>query len=180
MRTMRVVYVALVASIALAGCGSSTSTSSPRATPESSTSIPTGASPTAKLRAAALAWAHAFLTGTVIDQYDLQGPDCLTGVKPTPSKVAAATAELRQERAQLEQRLGVSTATIESKIDGVSTRNVGDKSGEAEVRYDLPVSVTGNDNWVTYQLVGNQWKVQDCHPPFGGSGSSSTAATTAP
>jgi len=180
MRTMRVVYVALVASIALAGCGSSTSTSSPRATPESSTSIPTGASPTAKLRAAALAWAHAFLTGTVIDQYDLQGPDCLTGVKPTPSQLAAAAPELRRERAQIERRLGMSTATIQSKIDGVSTRNVSGNTGEAVVRYDLPVSVTGNYNWVTYQLVGGKWKVQDCHAPFGGSGSSATTPTTTP
>jgi hypothetical protein len=74
--------------------------------------------------------------------------------------------------------LGISTTAIQSKINGVSTRNVTGKTGEAEVRYDLPVAVTGNDNWVTYELVGGKWKVQDCHGPFGGSSSSGSAATT--
>jgi hypothetical protein len=114
-----------------------------------------------------------------MEQYYLQGPDCLTGQKPTQSKIAAATARLDQGRDRIQQRLGISTATIQSKIDGVSTRNVTAKTGEAEVRYDLPVAVTGNDNWVTYELVGGKWKVQDCIPPFGGSSSSSSTPATA-
>ncbi len=114
-----------------------------------------------------------------MDQYGLLGPHCLSGEKPTPSRIAAANAELRQERARRERQLGISLATIQSKIVGVSTRHVGRKRGEAEVRYDLPVAVTGNYNWVTYELVGRKWKVQDCVPPFGGSSSSaSTPATT--
>jgi hypothetical protein len=170
----------LGAVIALSACSSSTSTSAPRATESSTTTAP-GASPAATLRTAALAWAHAFLTGTVMEQQSyLQGP-CLTGEKPTQSKIAAATARLNQERDRIQRTLGISTATIQSKIDGVSTRNVTAKTGEAEVRYDLPVAATGNDNWVTYELVGGKWKVQNCRSPLGGSSSSaSTPPTTTP
>ena len=68
-------------------------------------------------------------------------------------------------------------AAIQSKIAGVSVRNVTAKTGEAEVRYDLPVAVTGNDDWVTYGLIDGKWKVQDCRAPIGGdSGFSSSAA----
>ena len=140
-------------------------------------------SPTTSLKATALAWAHAFLTGTASQQYDLQGPECLSGAKPklTPSNLAVAAADLRKERADIARRYGMSTATMQSKIVGVSVRNVSERTGEAEVRYSLPVAVTGNDNWVTYELVDGKWKVQDCHAPIGGSSeSSSSPAPTTP
>jgi hypothetical protein len=87
--------------------------------------------------------------------------------------------QLRHMRAVLEHNLGVSLASI--KVTGVRVRNVTATSGEAEVQYNFPTSVIGNDNWVTYELHGGSWKVADCNGPIGGSGSSSSATiTTAP
>lgn len=74
----------------------------------------------------------------------------------------------------------MSLAKIQSKIIGVSVRNVNGTTGEAEVRYNLPVAKTGNDNWVTYQLVGSTWKVYDCAVPFGGTSESGSTPTTPP
>jgi len=110
----------------------------------------------------------------------LQGPECLAGGTPkvTPANLRAAAAELRRERARLAQYAGVSPATIQSKITGVSVRNLAARTGEAEVTYNLPVSVTGNDNWVTYELINGKWKVQDCIAPFGGSSASSSGSAT--
>jgi len=124
----------------------------------------------AALRATAVAYAHAFLTGTVLDFVDLQSPPCRTKAKakPTPSQIAAATKELQKVRDAVSRMTGLSAAQVQSKISGVSVRDVGTSTGEAEVRYDLPVTATGNGNWVTYKLVDGEWKVHDCILPIGG------------
>ena len=178
MRTVTAGCIALLVTVALSAC--SGSTSNPRASFETSTSAAADSAPTEALRAAALAWVHAFLTGTVPDIYDLQGPDCRTEVKSTPSKIAAATKELQRLRDGIARRTNFDGAEIESRISGVAVRNVSASRGEAEVRYQLPVVATGNDNWVTYELVEGKWKVQDCRAPFGGSSESSSSHSTTP
>jgi hypothetical protein len=165
----------VIAALVVSACGGSSKSLVGSAATTSSTAHATGAS--GSLQAAAVAWAHAYLTGTALDQLALQGPECLDGGPPkiTPANLRAAATELQRERAQLQQYAGVSPATIQSKIVGVSVRNLAAKTGEAEVRCDLPVTVTGNDNWVTYELMDGKWKVQDCRAPFGGSGDSSSS-----
>jgi len=59
----------------------------------------------------------------------------------------------------------------------VRVRNVTATTGEAEVQYDLPRSVVGNDNWVEFRLENGRWKVSNCHAPIGGESSSSTASS---
>jgi hypothetical protein len=176
----RRIMATAAAGLALAGCGSGNTTSTGAGTSVASTTVPRSSAshPTSSdgVRAAALAWAHAFLTGTPLDIYNLQGPECLTGVKPTPANIPAAAAALQQERSGLEQHVGMSMAAVQAKITGASVRNVTDTTAEATVEYDLPASVTGNDNWVTYELIDGKWKVQDCRPPFGGSGDSASGS----
>lgn len=62
-------------------------------------------------------------------------------------------------------------------VRGVRVRNVTATTGEAEVQYDLPRSVVGNDNWVEFRLENGRWKVSNCHAPIGGESSSSTASS---
>jgi len=141
-----------------------------------STSSSTPTSPTdpttAGLRAAATAWAHAFLTGTVADIRSMEGTSCLSGT-PTlnPTLLEAYLGGLR---AEMEHHLGVPLGTI--RITGVRLRNVTAISGEAEVEYDLPASSVGNDNWVTYQYQGGHWKETNCHAPIGGESQSVAAS----
>jgi hypothetical protein len=137
----------------------------------------TGASsPTAKgtpgLRAAARAWSRAFLTGTVANIRSVEGASCLSSPSVAPT---VAEADLRAERVAMQRDLGVPLASI--KIKGVQVRDVTASTGQAEVRYDLPASVVGNDNWVSYGYQGGQWKVTDCHAPIGGESSSAVAST---
>jgi len=88
----------------------------------------------------------------------------------------AAEAELRQLRGNIQRLIGVAPSAIKTR--GVRVRNVTARSGEAEVQYDAPPAVVGNDNWVTYELHGGRWKVADCYAPIGGN--SSSASSTPP
>ena len=63
------------------------------------------------------------------------------------------------------------------KMQGVLTRNVTSTSGEAEVQYDLPRELAGNDNWVSYEVHDGQWKVADCHAPIGGNSQSAKVSS---
>jgi hypothetical protein len=147
-----------------------TSVSSPSST------VPSSEQPKT-VQEAARAWAKAYLTGTADDLRAMQGPECLSGVPALTAKnEALAAAQLRQMRADLEHNLGVSLASI--KVTGVRVRNVTVTSGEAEVQYNFPTSVIGNDNWVTYELHGGSWKVADCDGPIGRNGSSGSVTTT--
>jgi hypothetical protein len=51
-----------------------------------------------------------------------------------------------------------------------------DNTAEAEVRHDLPESITGNDNTVSHERIDGAWKVADCIAPFGGSSSTSCSS----
>jgi hypothetical protein len=157
------------------GCGGSSHPASvPRTT--STTALSLGEA-RAGLRAAGLAWAKAYLTGTPEAIAALQGPEC-AGRGITPANRSAAVAEVEHLREGIKRFTGVSPNEI--KIRGVRTRNVTATSGEAEVEYALPQAATGNDNWVTYELRQGQWKIADCGPPIGGSSVSATTPATVP
>ena len=123
----------------------------------------------AGLRAAAATWAHAFLTGTVADIQASEGTECLTH----PNPVVAAN-YLRGIRAAMEHYTGAPLGSIH--IVDVVTRNVTSTTGEAEVRYNLPVGREGSDNWVAYKYENGSWKVANCHAPIGGESASSPAS----
>jgi hypothetical protein len=151
----------------LSGCGNSTPSS------VSSASAPADDTP-AGLRAAAISWADAFLTGTAADIYKMQGAECRTSSNPNSS---TATAYLRGLRVEMERHLAEPLASI--NVTGVQVRNFTVSSGEAEVQYDLPAAKVGNDNWVAYDYEAGQWKVSNCHAPIGGESSSSSASASA-
>jgi hypothetical protein len=127
------------------------------------------------LRAAALAWSRAFLTGTPAEIFAMEGPECRPATATTLSN-DTISAYLAGERAMMKQHFGMPLDAITEH--GVSVRNFTGTTGEALVQYDLPESKTGNDNWVTYALHGGAWKVADCHAPIGGSSSSASSATS--
>lgn len=164
------VLVAAVLASLLGACGASAT--SPRSRGTTVTTAAPGS-----LQAAAVDWAHAFLTGTVQDILGMQGPSC-AGTTPTTIDAHVADGYLRATRAEMTGRFGRAPDRIE--ILGVSVRNVTATRGEAEVRYDLPRSVTGNDNWVEYERVDGKWKVADCHAPIGGESTSSSGSSPAP
>ena len=155
-----------LASVLCAACASGSTASSPPASSQDPG--------TAGLRAAARAWSDAFLTGTVADIRNIEGASCLSGT-PTFSP-ALLEAYLRGMRAEMEHHLGVPLSSI--RITGVQVRNITATTGEAEVEYALPPSVVGNDNWVTYQYHGGQWKETNCHAPIGGESQPSAASTS--
>jgi len=125
------------------------------------------------LRAAALSWSHAFLTGTVADIRNMEGTQCRSVPTVSPTVVKAY---LKGMRAELQHYLGAPLHSI--RIAGVRTRNVTATTGNAEVEYRLPASVVGNDDWVSYGYQHGKWKVTNCHAPIGGESSSSSASSS--
>jgi hypothetical protein len=124
------------------------------------------------LRDAARAWSEAFLTGTVANIRSMEGASCLTTPTIAP---AVMEAFLKADRAEMERYVGVPLASI--RIKGVQVRDVTATTGDAEVQYDLPSSVVGNDNWVSYGYQDGQWKETNCQAPIGGESSSPSEAT---
>jgi hypothetical protein len=127
----------------------------------------------AGMRAAALAWSRAFLTGTPADIRNMEGPACLTASNPT-----LETEYLRGLRGVMRQHIGMPLDHI--RVTGVQVRRATATAGEAEVQYDLPASVVGNDNWVTYRYVHGGWKETNCHAPIGGESQAAAASTSIP
>lgn len=125
------------------------------------------------LRAAALAWSHAFLTGTVADIRYMEGSPCRSGPSLSPKILDEY---LKGTRAEMQKYVGRRLSSI--RITGVRTRNVTASTGDAEVEFALRAAVVGNDNWVSYGYQGGRWRVTNCHAPIGGESSSATA--TAP
>jgi hypothetical protein len=168
----------VVLSLALLGaCGRSKSeTPAPIASSTTTTPASNNSNTDESVKAAALAYARAYLSGSATDLYNMQGPECRSDMKLSTDNKAAADDLLREMRQDLEQQLGMPARAIEAKILGVVPRNVTATTADAEVRYGLPESVTGNDNWVTYERINGSWKVQNCHAPIGGSGGSSSGA----
>lgn len=125
------------------------------------------------LRAAAVAWSHAFLTGTVADIRNMEGAPCRSGPTMSPTVVKAY---LKGMRAELQHYLGTPLRSI--RITRVRTRDVTATTGDAEVEYALPALVVGNDDWVSYGYQHGKWKVTNCHAPIGGESSSSSSSAT--
>ena len=134
-----------------------------------SSPAPPSATTVTGLRAAALAWSRAFLTGTVSDIRSLEGTACLT----TGSATVEAE-DLSGLRGVMQEHIGVPLDHI--RVLGVQVRQATATSGQAEVEYDLPASVVGNDNWVTYQVQNGHWKETNCHAPIGGESQSASAS----
>jgi hypothetical protein len=119
------------------------------------------------LRATAIASAEAWLTGTLHDMVAANHGGCGSPEVPPPAVDDPSWAPMiRTMRANFEHQMGVSFSSI--KILGVLLRNLTPTSGEAEVQYDLPSSVAGDDNWIRYKFDGGQWSPLDCFPPIGG------------
>jgi hypothetical protein len=129
------------------------------------------------LRAAALAWSRAFLTGTSADIFAMEGAECAPTTSTTLSG-STISAYLAGERAVMKQHLGMPLDAITAH--GVSVRDFTGATGEALVQYDLPESKTGNDNWVSYAVEDGAWKVADCHAPIGGSSTSASSGAAPP
>jgi len=127
--------------------------------------------------ATAAAWAHAFLVGSLDDIKALQGPECADH-SGTTLPIRTVNQYLSSERAVMQKYLGRPLDKI--NIRRVVVRNVTSTTGEALVEYDLPTSLAGNDNWVTYAIHEGRWKVSDCHAPIGGRSSSASGTVTAP
>lgn len=166
----------VIALTIVSGCGGSAHQVTTRGIRPSTTSASSPRGASESLRAAAIAWSKAFLTGPLDEIAKAQGPEC--GAFPDTSSSVndqVSAMYLLHIRDVLRHQTGVALNSI--RIRGVLVRKVTATSGEAEVQYDLPASATGNDNWVGYELRNGQWKVADCHAPIGGSSSSSSSAT---
>ena len=169
------VTIALVMLGALgSGCSSGHGSA---ATSASTMALPPAGKTITSLKATAIAWAHAFLVGSLEDIRALQGPEC-TDHSGTTLPIRTVNQYLRGERTVMQKYLGRPLDKI--KISGVAIRNVTSSSGDALVAYDLPANVVGNDNWVSYTIHEGRWKVSDCHAPIGGSSSSKSGTVTAP
>lgn len=137
--------------------------------------LPPAGDSSASLKATAVAWAHAFLVGSLDDIRALQGPECADNTGTTlPLQVVEQY--LRGERSVMATSFG--RPLDEITITGVTLRSVTNSSGDALVEYDLPANVVGNDNWVNYAIHDGRWKVSDCHAPIGGSSSSAGGTVT--
>jgi hypothetical protein len=137
------------------------------------TGAPATPKATAALRATAVAWAKAFLTGSIADIRRMQGPECRSHTTSTLSH-AGLELYLRAMRASMRQHLGVALDAV--RIEDVELRNVTSRRGDAQVVYNLPQSKAGNFNWVEYTLHDGRWKVSDCRAPIGGEETSATGA----
>jgi hypothetical protein len=129
------------------------------------------------LRAAAMSWAKAFLTGTGDDMRNLQGPECTSTPHSALPKSAAAS-YLRGLRALMRDQLGEPLDQV--RLRAVALRNVTARRGEAQVLYDLPISKVGNDNWVEFTLHDGHWRVSNCKAPILGHSTRSAASNVAP
>jgi hypothetical protein len=134
----------------------------------------TSVSPERVVRRAAIAWAKAFFTGTPRQIARMQGSECRPRSAERLDRATVAS-YLRGLRAVMRRRLGRPLDAI--GVRAARVRNVTATTGEAEVQYDLPRSVVGNDNWVEFRLENGRWKVSNCHAPIGGESSSSTASS---
>ncbi len=147
------------------------------AAPANTTVLPPTGNSTASLKATALAWAHAFLVGSLDDIKALQGPECADH-SGTTVPIRTVNQYLRGERAVMTKYFGRPLDKI--AFSTVAVRNVTSTTGDALVEYDLPAALVGNDNWVSYTIHAGRWKVSDCHAPIGGTSDSKSATVTVP
>lgn len=132
------------------------------------------------LRAAARAYAQAWLTGTASE---IEGLRANAPCGPNGAPISANTPTLNSStlaglRSQITRAVGRPLAEVH--ITSVDTRAVTATRGEAEAIYDLPESAAGNDNWLEYRYVDGRWRVDDCKLTIGGSGAHSSGGSSAP
>ncbi len=116
--------------------------------------MPPAGNTTPALKATAIAWAHAFLVGSLDDIRALQGPEC-DDHSATTLPIPTVSQYLRGLRSTMQQHFGQSLDKI--RITGVAVRSVTGTTGMALVHYDLPAGVVGNDNWVEYTIHDDRW-----------------------
>jgi hypothetical protein len=124
----------------------------------------------AGLRAAATAFANAFLHGTLRDVFKVLDPTCVPKLR---SRLALGNAELQGFRRLVKHYTGIDAADI--KVRNVEVSNYDVRTGDAETHYGLPTAVEGNDNWNTYAFSHGRWHIAGCAIvlPMLGHGSSS-------
>jgi hypothetical protein len=157
-----VVVVLALTTIWIVGRSSSTQVPlGPVGPPPSSTAAPVNVA--LDLRAAAIAWARTWLTGSPSEIRRSMGRECQSDSRPSK---ASDLQYLRRIRKEMRRGLGVPLDEV--PIADVELRNVRLNQGEAQVLYDLPISRVGNDNWVEYTLRNGRWKVTNCRSPIFG------------
>ena len=135
----------------------------------------------AGLRAAAIAYATAFLTGTARDLIAIGDPRCVPMHGPAfAAGLARANGDLRRFRFDVRQHTGTDARHIQ--IQSVDVRHYHTTAGQAETQYGLPIAIEGNDNWNSFTYSAGQWHLAGCNVnlPMGGQSPSAAAAPTAP
>jgi hypothetical protein len=115
-----------------------------------------------------------WLTGSASDLIAILDPTCTKEVNAGPTFINAM---LRRFRLLVKQQTGETVSDI--KVGGVTIRNFRfGRSGGAEVKYDLPASIAGNDNWNTYAFNDGRWHYEGCAlgPSIGGFSESSSSS----
>lgn len=173
----RSIFAVAVAAAVSASCGGSSSSLSGATTSSSRQAGPNEEG----IRAAAMAYANAFLTGSYADVERVLDPSCIpTGVTASDDQIASASAELERLRQGLTARAGIDPAAI--TIRGVAVRYLTGDAGQAEVRYSVPIEVAGNDNWISYSFDRGHWHVAGCQIrwPIGGRSASDSITSGDP
>jgi hypothetical protein len=182
MSKMRGRFALAVAAVVVAGsCGGSSRTSGTTTTTAmvARTAAQTIILPTQDgLRAAAITYANAFLTGSYRDLIKVLDPTCVPKGAALNTRIGLGNAEFRHFRQLVKQHTGIDAAKIQIRTVDVS--NYQGKTGEAQAQYGLPVAVEGNDNWNSYAYSGGRWHVAGCDMkfPMGGQGSGKSASTS--
>jgi hypothetical protein len=120
------------------------------------------------LEQAARDYAEAVLHGSSEQVTRLVSPECLKARRQNIPPVGGE-AEWREFQAALADRLG--RPLTEVRITRVTVRSLTATAGDAEVHFNLPAQLAGNDNWVHYRIRDGRWRVADCRFPIGGNSS---------
>jgi hypothetical protein len=171
----------ILTSASCAGGSSASRASATTTTIGSRTSAEAIREPTeAGLRAAAIAYANAFLRGSPGDVIAILDPKCASMRVNTPGSQTAANGELRRFRVALQRHTGVDPSRIQ--VRNVDVRAFRGTSGDAQATYGLPVAAEGNDNWNSYAYSRGRWYISGCDLkfPIGGRSTSAVSTTTTP
>lgn len=167
LQAQRVGLFLAVAAFVVAGASCRSSSAKSSGSTISSAGAAASTPTEAGLRAAATAYASAFLTGSYKDVSNALDPSCAES-GPSSSGLASGDAWLRRFRLALKREVGIDAATV--KIRGVAVRNYTGRAGDAEAQYALAQSAVGNDNWNSYAFSDGRWHIAGCDlkAPIGG------------
>ncbi len=157
------VVAALAVGLVVAAVAVTTTRNEQSASPSATTD---GSSPIERLRATAKLYADAILRGTANEVKAFNSSSCAG---------ALTDAQLSSVRMGLERATGKPAGSI--TIAGASVRNFDGLHGDAAVTFDLPTTLQGNDNWLTFTLERGGWRVADCtRLPIGGNSTPSDSS----